>query len=376
MNISEVVNLSLIKYILVIRLDEIGDLVLTTPLLRELRRNVPKAHITLIVKPQAYNLVELCPYINEIHTYNWKANKFMRNILRKIRGKILNKKILKDKYYDLALVPRWDGDTYSAKYLAYLSGAKYRIGYFENDYTKHYKGLNDYLTYPIKDNSLSHEVERNLQIIRYIGGSFVNNRLELWIGDDDKLFADQVLSESKINANSLLVSIAPGAGSEKRKWPIKNYIEIARHLITMHNATMVVVGGKEDDLLGEQLRSTINNNVINTAGKTTLRQTAALIEKCRLFIGNDAGPMHIAAAVGTPVIAISCHPKGGDPGHYNSPKRFGPWGVPNIVLQPPEPLYPCTDSCIHSKAHCISNVSIGSVISEINIMLNTVTLTK
>ena len=74
-----------------------------------------------------------------------------------------------------------------------------------------------------------------------------------------------------------------------------------------------------------------------------------------------AGPMHLAAAVGTPVVEISCHPLHGSVVHHNSPKRFGPFGVPHIVLQPEKPLPPCSDGCTATQAHCILNVSVMHV---------------
>jgi len=112
------------------------------------------------------------------------------------------------------------------------------------------------------------------------------------------------------------------------------------------------------------------NHMINLIGQATLRQTAAILKMCNLFVGNDGGPMHLAAAVGTSIIEISCHPKSGSPKHHNSPRRFGPWKVQSTILQPEYAVAPCKDSCLSAKAHCIKSVTAEQVIKAINRQLS------
>jgi len=110
--------------------------------------------------------------------------------------------------------------------------------------------------------------------------------------------------------------------------------------------------------------------MINLIGQTTLRQTAAIINESHLFIGNDGGPMHLAAAVGTSIIEICCHPKSGSPKHHNSPRRFGPWKIQSTILQPEYAVGPCKDSCLSAKAHCIKSISTAQVIKAIQKQLS------
>jgi ADP-heptose:LPS heptosyltransferase len=105
----------------------------------------------------------------------------------------------------------------------------------------------------------------------------------------------------------------------------------------------------------------VGTTVINAVGQTSLREAGALLTRCHLFVGNDAGPMHLAAAAGLPVIEISCHPLGGSTGQVNSPARFGPWRVPHVILRPAKAMDPCSDACISHLAHCIQGVSIEQV---------------
>lgn len=361
---SRDLDLSRVKRVLVVRLDEIGDVVLTTPFLRELRRNLPDAWITLVVKPAVYNLVELCPYVNEVLTYNWNTNRHLGPLQRHWRALKLAKQRLWRRRFNLAIVPRWDADYYHATFLAYFSGAPWRVGYSENVNDRKQRlngGFDRLLTRVLNDNTVKHEVEYNLDVIRFLGGRAKEQRLELWLGEEDETFAEQVLKSVGVRDGDLLIAFAPGAGAPKRMWLVYNFTALGAWLKKEYDARIVVVGGPGEEHLGQELQRQLGDRVINVVGKTTLRQTAALLKRCNLFVGNDAGPMHLAAAAGVPVVEISCHPLNGSPLHPNSPKRFGPWGVPYVVLQPEKPLAPCSEACDAAQAHCILGITVEQV---------------
>jgi len=100
-----------------------------------------------------------------------------------------------------------------------------------------------------------------------------------------------------------------------------------------------------------------------------LGASAALLKRCRLYIGHDTGAMHIAAAVGVPVVEISCHPKTGSPYSWNAPERFGPWGVPCRVLRPERPLPPCREECDAREPHCITQITAEEVLEAAESLL-------
>lgn len=188
---------STVQRILVVRLDEIGDMVLMSPFLRELRRNYPEAEITLVVKPAVYNLVELCPYVNHIKIFKrpssgrgmffrllWASKKF---VSEELNGG-----------YDLALVPRFDSDAgYGAGFIAFFSKAIRRVGYasaatkakFESD--AGYDALYTEFV-PIKP-GIEHEVERNLDVLRYLGCTIKDTNLEIWADMEDEDAASNML---------------------------------------------------------------------------------------------------------------------------------------------------------------------------------------
>src|SRR5208337_5093831 len=97
----------------------------------------------------------------------------------------------------------------------------------------------------------------------------------------------------------------------------------------------------------------------------TLRETAAVLERCQLAVTADSGPMHLAAAAGSAVVEISCHPRAGDAEHYNSPVRLHPWGVPYAVVQPEHAADGCRDSCESTEPHCILEIQPDQVLEAV-----------
>lgn len=358
------INLSQIKRVLVIRLDEIGDVVMTSPFLRELRRNLPNAWITFVVKPSVLNLVENCPYVDEVLASDWEGGRDIHRFQRHWHAWKMARKHLWHRKFDLAILPRRDTDQSHGAFLAYFSGAHLRVGYLSNvldGKLTYFRNNGHLLTHVINDYALKHEVEYNLEIIRFLGGKVQNEQMEIWLNPVDERFAEQVLKSHGIQPHDLLVGFAPGAAHQKRMWPLSRFVTLGSWLKNEYNAVIVVVGGQGEELLGQVLQQSIDGTVVNIVGKTTLRQTAAVLKSCRLFVGNDSGPMHLAAASSVPVIEISAHPLDGSPFNASSPSRFGPWGVPHRILQPGKAIPPCSDSCISEEAHCISGVAVDQV---------------
>lgn len=358
-------NLSQVNQVLVVRVENgIGDMVMTTPFLRELRRNLPGAWITLLVEPQIYNMGELCPYVNETLAFDWKVFGRYENLRRHGRALRLACKHLWSRHFDLAILPRWDFDYCHGTFVAYFSGAPLRLAYSENvneNKARMNAGFNRLYTHVLDDNSVKHEVERNLDIIRFIDGTVQEDQLEMWLGSEDEAFAGQVLASHEVCAGDLLIAFGVGAGEPKRMWPITCFAELGEWLQREYHARILLVGGKGEEKVGEELRRQLGDTVIDVVGRSTLRQTSSLLKGSHLYVGNDSGPMHLAAAAGVPVVEISCHPLDGSALHPNSPKRFRPWGVPHHVIQPEKALAPCSEACMSVEAHCILGIRVERV---------------
>ncbi|KUK13617.1 MAG: glycosyltransferase family 9 protein [Synergistetes bacterium] len=357
-----------IRRILVIRLDAIGDVVLTSPFLRELRRNFPKAYISLLVAPIAYNLVELCPYVDEVFIYDFRKYDVLE-YLRFLRLAFVH---LREKEFDLALIPRWDVDLYRATFIAFLSGARLRVGYSEK--VSSYKAIKNkgfdlFLTHAIESKEAKHEVERNLDILRFLGLEVLDDSLELWTGGEDERFADSLVRGLGLD-RKMLVAIAPGAGQLKKRWPVERFLEVCKWLMKEYGAFFIILGGKGEERLGAFLEEGLKGNAVDLVSKTTLRQAGALLKRVKLFIGNDSSLMHMAAASRIPVLALFCHPEDGDPNAFNSPLRFGPWKTESVVLQPKRALPPCSLECKAGYPHCILGIDVDQVKEAVSFLLN------
>lgn len=361
---GERIDLGHIARVLVLRLDEIGDVTMTSAFLRELRRNVPGGWITLVVKPAVRNLVERCPHVNEVLTYDWGGRADLPEWRRHRRAVRWARAHLAPRRFDLAILPRWDADYHQATFLAYASGARWRVGYSET-VTAHKRRVNrghdSLLTHPLDGGAVKHEVLRTLELIRSLGGTIEADRLDVWLGPEDDAYAENVFRESGVASGELVVGVAPSGGnSPLKQWPVQHFIELGRRMQRPSPSRALVVGGQGEEALGGEIERGLGPSTINLVGKTTLRQMAAVLKRCQVVVGNDAGPMHVAAAMGIPVVALfgaSC------------PHRFGPWGVGHRVLWTALPCSPCfqpqhescCSQCIFDKPYCILGITVEAV---------------
>ena len=364
---SQQVKFLTVKRVLVVRLDQIGDLVLFTPFLRELRHNIPAARITLVIKPSNRNLMERCPYVDEILTFDWevKAHKAHGRIIRHIRAVWLAARHLWWRRFDLAISPRRSIDEYHGNFLLYLSGARWRVAYSERANSADSASIPVYfdrlLTHPINNRPDQHEVEHNLNVLSEIGGRVEDAALELWLSEDDRRFAAQILATGTVDANLPVIAIVPGTRYAPKTWPLVNFISLATEIRNEVSCRFVIIGGGDEIALGNQIVTVVGDSVLNLAGVATLRQTAAVLARCALVVSNCTGAMHLAAAMKIPVVQVSCHPRSASRGHICSPVRFQPWNVQSIVLQPENPLLPCVDGCSELRPHCITQVQVADV---------------
>ena len=350
-----------VRHILVVRLDEVGDVVMTGPFLRELRANALQARITLVVKASVANLVALCPYVDEVLTFEWRARGPARALRLHLRALRLARRALWTRGVDLAIVPRWDVDWYHGAFVAYLSGARQRVGYSVGVAQRKQRltpGYDRLFTRVLDDTPAPHEVERNLEVIRRLGGTVGSVALEAWPGPDDEAFARRILAAHGLSQDRSLIALGIGKRDRKRRWPLECFAELGAALVRDHGARLVVFGEAAEREMADELQRALPEAVVNLVGQTTLRQTVALLERCALYVGNDYGVKHLAAAADVPVVEINAYPVDAPPAHPDSPCHFAPWGVPHVVLQPAKPRPPCLGACQSTEPHCIREVTV------------------
>jgi heptosyltransferase-2 len=348
---------------LVLQLADIGDVVLTSPFLRELRRCYPEAWISLVVQPGMHNLVEKCPYIDDIIPYDWgpsqKREKYLRGSpLWWIQATGIARKNLWKHPLDTAISNRWNEDPCQAAslILMYTSGASRRVAYRAISSQKMRYGWRDFdrliTEGPVREIP-KHEVEQQLDVLRYLGAEPEDTRLEVWISHEDKGFARKVLHESQIDQTNGLIAFAPGAAWVFRRWPAERFIELGKWLQDTYNVSVLIFAAKiEEDLACRVEKGLRKEKTLNLAGKTTLREMAAFFKHCKLFIGNDSGPLHIATAAGIPVIGFY------GPGEYH---RFKPWGKNQEALRLGLSCSPCSQNCLFDEPRCIRGITFDQV---------------
>lgn len=358
--------------ILVVRPDEIGDVVLSTSFLRELRRNFPAASITLVVNPVTFDLVKTCPYVDEVLVFDQRARRLWRPVLLPMRALIYARRHLRGRDFDLAVLPRWGTDAVYAAFLARFSGASRRVGYTER-VTAHKArwnaGFDRLFTDVIPAGPLEHQVEHNLDVVRFLGGEVLDERLELWTEPDDERFADAVLAGARGGAGPVVVLAPSGGHSILKQWPTERFIALGRVLREEWGAHIVVVGGPGDAFIGEQFRAEFGDQITNLVGRTSLSGMAAVLKRVDLFVGNDAGPLHIAAAVGAPTVAIF---------GSSDPARFGPWGEHRLLWNE----LPCSPTrqaerpdrcrtCVYDAPRCLLGIGVTDVADACASLLGT-----
>jgi heptosyltransferase-2 len=320
------VNLAAMRRILVVKLDEIGDFVLATPFLRELRAAAPQAWVSLVVTPTVVNLAETCPYVNEVLPFDPSAGPPhpLGPLLRHRRAWRWARKHLAPHPADIAFLPRWDLDEYLATFVALFGHARRVVAFSEHSTPgkkRDNRGFDHLVSHAVTGQPQEqHEVLRNLGLLDALGVQARPGRLELWPTAEEHAWAAQALA-----GDLPWVALAPGARTETRRWPERSFSELSR-LIEKHlSARCVVIGAPHDPCVDGTVRFRTQS----------LRQSVALLQRCRLAVVNDSGPKHLAAAAGCPVVEMLAVRSGVTPQLHTHPDRFFAWGVPRRVVRPP-----------------------------------------
>ena len=293
--------------ILLVRDDRVGDLVLATPALRALRETYPKSYIAMLVSRYAKDIVEGNPCLDDLLVHN--RDGFLK-LLREV----------KEKKFDVVIVLF---PSLKTALLGFLGRIPLRI----STGFKFYQFLFNRLIYLRRSQSLKHEIEYNLDLVRLIGADVKDKKPSVVINKEDEEFADKFLEGGGIKRGDLLIGLNPGSGFSARKWSEENFAELAKILNKELGARILILWGPKDKDLAKKV-SDLSGGVAGLAFETNLRQLAALMKRCALIVTNNTGPMHIAAAAGASMVEIF------DPKWACSPLRWGHHGDGNIILKP------------------------------------------
>ena len=306
------------KRILLIQTAFLGDVILATPVIAELKRIFPSSEISILVKKGNESLLENNPHIHEVFTFEKSKGKY-KEILRLVPRFRNNK-------YDLAINLHRFG---SSGLITFLSGAKKTIGFDKNPFSFAYSKR---LRHVIGDGT--HEVTRNLSLVKEFGVVELR-RPELYPSQAN-------IDKVKSYTEGPFFCFAPASVWFTKQLPIEKWIELAQKKSA--EGKIYLLGGKQDHDFCEQIRSAIpNNQIINLCGALNLLESAALMSSATRNYVNDSGPLHMASAMNAPVTAFFCStiPEFG----------FGPLSDDSTILQLEEKLS-CRPCGLHGHSAC------------------------
>ena len=289
------------RNILVIDFGQLGDVVLSLPALRAIRERFPRAKITVAIGKPGGEIARLSGYANdvlEVDRVGLRDGNKLVSIGRIIKfvGDVRRQK------YDFVIDLHSLSET---NLLGFLSGAPRRL--YARRPGRSIDILANFEPRPQREARTAHAVDRYLDVIKPLGIENLTRTPVLKTGIAENAAVEALLKKEKANSGTLLVGIFPGAGNESRRWPLEHFAEIADHLIRNERVRVIVFAGPEERVLLPQMRPLFPKGTI-FFDKLTIPQLVSAQARLTLFISNDTGPVHIAAAVGTPVVVIMDRP--------------------------------------------------------------------
>jgi len=288
-----------VKKVLFIKLCCVGDLLFTTPALRAFKKKLKLAEFVYLTSSWSKEVVKRNPHVDRVIVFDTpylkinKINKYFQTLKMGLK--------LRQEGFDLVVVFHrsvW------VNLFASLIGAPHRVGFDDC-------GSGFPLTRKVAFDPREHEVKRYLSLAESLQIKSKEYKLEMAAPDgEEKQRVEKLLAEHNIKDDSLIIGVAPGGGNNPgtsmpiKRWPANRYAKIIDDLISKFRARVFLLGDLGDVQVGEEIMNLTKSKPINLVGKTTWLELAALLPKCRLFIGNDSGPLYMASAFGVKTIGI------------------------------------------------------------------------
>jgi heptosyltransferase-2 len=326
------------RRILVRSTNWIGDAVMTTPAVRSIRRNFPEAEITLLAQPWVADVFAACPHIDRILLYDKQGRH------RGLRGKLRLAAELRAEHFELAILLQ---NAFEAALITWLACIPVRAGY-----TTDGRGL--LLTHGVRKPpgiGKKHQVRYYQEMLAGLGLVAAEDRLELFIAPAAAQEAEVLLKRALQGRNAPVIGLNPGAAyGPAKRWPSLKYAALAERLTVATGGLIVIFGTKADQQAAAEITAAAGEHVLDLTGKTSLALALACIARCHVFITNDSGLMHVAAALSTPLAAVF-----GSTDHIAT----GPFSERAAVIRHPLPCSPCLKThCPQGHLRCMELVSV------------------
>ena len=340
-----------VKRILCIRLDALGDVIMTGPALRALKESAPDRHISLLTSPSGAEAGRLMPFLEEVLLYEapWMKAGGARDSAALDRRVIAQ---LRAARFDAAIIfTVYSQNPLPAALLCYLADIPLRLGHCREN---PYKLFTDWVREPEPDTCIRHEVRRQLDLVGSIGAHAEDERLTLTIPHASHEAIDSLLTSTALSGTDRFVVIHAGASAASRRYPAEQFAVVARRVAEDFGCGVVFTGTDSEHDLVEAIRAAAGVPSYSLVGQLDLASLAALLARAHLLISNNTGTVHVAAAVGTPVVDLYA---------LTNPQHT-PWLVPHRVLSHDVPCKFCYRSiCPEGHHDCLRLITPEQVMS-------------
>jgi len=324
----------------------IGDMVLLTPALRTLKQTFRESCLALLLRPRVADLMESHPYVDAC-IVDEKTEGRVRSVTGFVRQ-------IRNISFDLAVVLH--PTSFRNALLPFLARIPIRVGTNIN-------GRGMLLTESCRDDTSIHEVHRYLRVLQLLDIDTPSDDLEFWHTDADRHVIENLLRAEGASRDDRLIAVNLGTTWTTKRWEVVNFIEVIQQITRLFpEAKVVLTGSHAEQRLTEALPASLP--IINLVGRTSILQLGALLERCDVCLTCDSGPMHIAAAVGTPTVSLF---------GPTDPVRHRPYGVGHTVIEKSVSCRPCYKRTCHRQdtPHlCMQKIGTDEVVKAVETRLH------
>lgn len=337
------------RSVICIRLDTIGDVLMTTPAIRAIKEGLADRRITLLTSMPGAAAARRVPEIDDVLVYDapWLKATAPRRDSGRDHAFVAK---LRELGFDAAVIfTVYSQSALPAAMLAYLADVPLRLAHSREN---PYQLLTHWVKETEPEGGIRHEVQRQLDLVATVGCRPSHQRLSLQPTARDHSHAAAELDRCGIQGAAWAV-VHPGATASSRRYPPESFMAVARSLVREHAVEVVFTGSGEEVELISQIRAGAGVRTHSLAGRLSLGELAALIQRAPIVISNNTGPAHIAAAMGTPVVDLYA---------LTNPQHT-PWLVESRVLNRDVPCAPCYRSICPDRLHpCLRAVAPAEVV--------------
>lgn len=365
--------------ILVIQIERtFGDLVWSSAFFRELRKNYNNSHITLVISAHMADLMSDCPYIDELLLYelDFHFRLYDEKLERRVAEFCRKKFGTYDVVFLPRVIPRKGYDRWENVLMMLYSGAPVRIGHADyllpedKKAVEYFEGLYSVV---VKHTEALHEVERNLSLLKDVGGKVNNVRMELWTNEESEIWANRFLASHGVTKGDTIISVGLVGSAGYKSWPASNYRAICENIKMKYKKKvkfLLLGSGQDASDAAQSVLKNFDGGCINLVNLTTLKQVISVIKKCHFYVGSDTGLLHVAASMGKPIIQIISTSQDAPIIDARAPVRIGAWQVPSATFRPKSGSDDCRFFCHKKVAHCIKKVKWQDVLEAVHKFIN------